>query len=102
MSHRGPVKDDEVVQGRSFGLTLTTSPQLIIQAGERRSVSIWNLGSVSIYLGSNPNVTAAAGANGGVPCTNNPENPFIDDETDAAWYGVAASGTCDIRVYVSS
>lgn len=83
--------------GHTGGITLTTTPQLLVSAKHRRSVTFFNCGAVIAYYGHTNQMTATVGANAGIPAAADITAPLVDEDTTSAWYGVVASGTCDVR-----
>jgi hypothetical protein len=77
-------------------VAVASSATSIIAATSRRMVILSNNGGVTVYLGSTSAVTTTNGialAAGAV---------FIDDVTGDAWYGIVASGTCNVGVTSAS
>lgn len=72
----------------------TTTAGSIVAASTRKQASIFNNGSVTVYLGKDNTVTAA----NGYPL---PAGASLDDDkTTDAWWGITASGAGDLRVLV--
>lgn len=78
-------------------VTIGTTAASIVQGYPNGGVVIQNAGSVTLYVGTDANLTATngiglAGASGGTPggalTVNSPSNKPGD-----TWYGVVASGT---------
>lgn len=84
---RGQIKDTAVTVTTS----LTPLPSTPLNA--RRSITIYNNGSVSVFVGG-ANVTAASG----IPVPASTYGPSLDIGERAILYAVTASSTADIRV----
>jgi len=83
------VKGDKTIINK----TPTTTPMLLLASSDfRKTVTIYNNGSVTVYLGANGNMTSA----NGFPLLA--QQTFVDEESRDAWYGVTASGTADLRI----
>jgi hypothetical protein len=79
-------------------VTVTTSPTLILAANpERKGAIVYNNGSVVVYIGFDASVTTSNGL------TVQPGGVLNDSGFEDAYrsniYGVAASGTCDVRYW---
>jgi hypothetical protein len=86
---------DGTVKGTSVFTTAapTTSATLVLAANtSRKTATIYNNGSVTVYLGKDATVTTANGLPLPVGAT------LEDDSTTSAWYGITASGTGDLRI----
>lgn len=71
----------------------TSSAASIVAANaSRKSVTIHNAGSVTVYLGSTSGVTTS----NGVPLA--PNATMSDEASTDAWYAITASGTGDLRI----
>lgn len=71
----------------------TTSASSIVAANaSRKSVTIHNAGTVTVYLGLNGSVTSSNGLPLGAGAT------LSDDASTDAWYAITASGTGDLRI----
>lgn len=71
----------------------TSSASSIVAANSsRKSVTIHNAGSVTVYLGGTSGVTTSNGIPLGAGET------LSDDSSTDAWYAITASGTADLRI----
>jgi len=89
-----PIVKATLAHGRAA--PTTTRVEIVPSNGQRTSVTLTNLGAVTVYLGG-PNVsTANAGA------TIEAGQEWRDEDSGAAWYGITASGTGDVGWFESS
>jgi len=72
--------------------TVTTSATALNAANTvRRTLSIFNNGAATLYVGITSGVTTSNGYP--VPAGTS----FQDNRTESAWYGICASATLDVR-----
>lgn len=72
--------------------TCDTTADLVLAANaERKSATIQNAGTVTVYLGPS-GVSTTSGL------VLEPGAVMVDNRSTSAWYGITASGTADLRV----
>lgn len=87
-----PVVNSKGAPTAPVSVSATTTATLLLAANTSRSTATFvNVGAADVYLGTAA-VTAAAGIK--VPVGSS----LRDVSTVAAWYGITASGTADVRV----
>ena len=69
----------------------TTATLLLAANADRRSATLFNAGSATVFLGP-VGVTTATG----IPLAAG--QPLVDAASTGAWYGVVATGAGDVRV----
>lgn len=87
--NRLTTKGAPVVTGKAPG---NATPLLLLAANSnRRTATFFNNGTTTVFIGG-ADVTPTTG----LPVPS--KQSMIDNSTTAAWYGITASGTGDIRV----
>lgn len=87
----------------TLNVTVTGTAGLLVASDaattDRRSLSVYNNGTATIYVGPAASVTAAAGSNlGGFPVPVG-ASFTLDRASQADLYAIAAAGSHDVRVF---
>lgn len=92
------VEEKKATQAEGRHLTIGTTAILICPANPKRiSVSIYNSGAVTVFIGSNKNVTSGAGSQPGFDLVSS--GTVYDDKYTGEVYGIVAAGTSVIAIW---
>jgi hypothetical protein len=87
--------NDKINRPKIWQLTATTTPQEILsEMKNRKAVTIYNNGAVTVYLGSSGGFVATQG----LPIPAGMERFYDSFNAQGQYFVIAESGTADLRI----